>query len=153
MVRREIGALEAVGSKAAEQLRSAQALYLSEVKTAAKLIPTQIDIIDRRLSSTDTRLYDLDRRADTLAMDIQVVAALRKPLTRIAAHLDDPFLRSRISIATVLGNAGWLVVVSFVFSIAALVFAVIAVRVLNTELKDRARREDRRSGVESATSG
>ena len=64
-------------------MRGAQAKYLAEVDTAAQHIPSQIDIVDGRLKSADSRLNELDRRAETLTAELQIVTTLRDPLTRI----------------------------------------------------------------------
>lgn len=153
LVRREIGAIESLGSEAAEKIRGAQARYLAEVGTAAQHIPSKIDIIDGRLNNAEGKLDGFDRRAETLTADIEVVTALREPLTRIAAHLGDPYLRSQISIATVLGHAGWLVAINLVFSILALGAALYAVRVWYSEGKIRARREQQDNAAEGAAGG
>lgn len=135
---REIEAVQATAGRAKGALEAIEKLYGLDLGAVEKKIaetPAQIEAIDIRFEDLQKQVAVIEDRAETMSADLETLANLRQPLTAISEHLDSPYRRAQIDIATVLGNTRWLVLASLLLSLFAIVVAFIAIKCWWSELR------------------
>ena len=128
LARNEIDTFTGEAKLALKDVQGAKDAYLQQVDEASSQIPARFYEIDTRMDGIDSRVQSLNEQSAAIGSELGIVKALAEPLAKIAGYLDDPYRRAQIDIATILGNARWLVLASLLISLVAFVLGAIAFR-------------------------